>query len=104
MEWYRVKILSADPNAASRAKQLQDRFHTIFNAMGLPRDVAMFGSRDAESNYVLYFSPGAVQIARTLLEGFGGEPIEAPLLVDDIHLLVGHPAAREAMLQKPPWV
>jgi hypothetical protein len=50
--------------------------------------------------YYFYFSPGAAEIARSLLEAYSGDPCAAPIREEQTPvLLVGHSDAREALLR-----
>lgn len=79
---------------------MQDAFEALFRIHGAPSNAALFTSHDDRfEKYFFYFSPGAAEIARSLVEGYSGVPCSAP--VRDEHtpvLLVGHPDAREVLL------
>jgi hypothetical protein len=98
MSWYKVTLLPKDVGIGGKAKVLQDRFEALFMASSAPKDVAMFTNHDEDfAGYFYYFSPGAVTIAKDLIESYSGITC-APPVRDEVNLLVGHSGAREALL------
>jgi hypothetical protein len=91
---------ASDCGMHGKARTMQDAFHALFAMNGSPPDAALFVSRDDRfENYHFYFSPGAAQIARALMDKYSAEPCPAPLR-DEYRpvLLVGHAEARETLL------
>jgi hypothetical protein len=82
---------------------MQDAFDALFRMNGSPQNAALFVSRDDRfENYFFYFSPGAAEIARSMIEAYSGEWCPCP--VREEHrpvILVGHPDALETVLRAP---
>jgi hypothetical protein len=96
--WYRVSIAAAE--CGTKAAILQNDFETLYSINGAPNGAALFRSEKQESeNSIFYFSPGAVAIARGLIQHFSGEPCEAPSNADNPTLLVGHTGEREVLIK-----
>jgi hypothetical protein len=75
-QWYKVTIPAAERN--TRGKILQNDFDTLFAINGRPKDAALFRYPEGVSDtHSFYFSPGAVAIARGLIQHFSGEPCQA---------------------------
>jgi hypothetical protein len=74
---------------------LQKAFETLFLANQWPSGAAMFASVDTLAHQ-FYFSPGAVEIARDLLDGYAGKECAQPQ-VSDLVLLVGNREWREVI-------
>jgi hypothetical protein len=89
-QWYRVIVPAAERN--TRAKTIQDDFQTLYSINGTPNGAALFTCPATASGCdSLYFSPGAVAIARGLILHFSGEPCPPPVAEgDNPVLLVGH--------------
>src|SRR6478609_7691352 len=98
--WYRVTMPASDCTTHGKARTMQDAFYALFAMNGYPHKAALFVSRDNRfQNYHFYFSPGAVEIARALIEGYSAEPCLAPVREEYRPvLLVGDPDARETLL------
>jgi hypothetical protein len=75
--WYSIS-LSTVQVAAGRIGTIQDAFAKIFIGLGAPRDAGMFGSL-ALGDHTLFFSPGAVRIAKPILDYYGAVECAAPL-------------------------
>jgi hypothetical protein len=84
-----------------KAKTMQDAFEALFQINGAPTNATLFTSHDEHfEKYYFYFSPGAAEIARSLLEAYSGDPCAAPIREEQTPvLLVGHSDAREALLR-----
>jgi hypothetical protein len=101
--WYKVAFPASEIASGGKANALQQAFETFFTQHHAPLNAALFTSRDARvTNYFYYFSPGAADIAKPLIESYGGVPTSPPILSDDTILLVGHSDARQNLLQSPP--
>ena len=97
-QWYRVIIRAAD--CGTKAAILQNDFETLYTINGAPNGAAMFSTGDEKSDAsTFYFSPGAVAIARGLIQHFSGEPCSVPSDGDSPILLVGRAGEREALLR-----
>jgi hypothetical protein len=100
-QWYVVTLPAADCGMHGKAKTMQDAFEALFDIHGAPNNAALFTSHDEHfQKYYFYFSPGAAEIARSLVEAYSGVACAAP--IRDEHtpvLLVGHSNAREALLR-----
>jgi hypothetical protein len=93
-QWYQVTIPAAE--CGTRAKLLQNDFETLFTINDTPNGAALFTSRDENAeNQHFYFSPGAVAIARGLIQHFSGKPYGTP--VANATLLVGHAGERDVL-------
>ena len=98
MSWYKVTLLPKDAGVGGRAKSLQAALEILFMANAAPLDAAMFTNHDDDfKNYFYYFSPGAAQIARNLIEIYAGVQCSAPPR-QGTALLVGHSGAHETLL------
>lgn len=98
LKWYRVIIPAAE--YGTKAAILQNDFETLYTINGTPNGAAMFSMQGEKSETSpFYFSPGAVAIARGLIQHFSGEPCEAPSNADSPTLLVGRAGEREALLR-----
>lgn len=95
MSWYKVKM-SVDDVTSNKHAQLQEAFEACFYATLSPRDAALFHSTSIHQDLTLYFSPGAVRVAQSLIARYGGIPCEAPPA--STGLLVGRDNARERLL------
>jgi hypothetical protein len=94
-QWFKVTLPATECGIGGRA--LQNDFETLFTINDTPKDAALFGSKDVEHCF-FYFSPGAVAIARGLIQHFGGVPSPPPF--EDKYtplLLVGHADALEML-------
>src|SRR6266568_499255 len=97
-QWYRVIIPTAE--FGTKAAILQNDFETLYTINGTPNGAAMFGTQDEKSEAsTFYFSPGAVAIARGLIQHFSGEPCSVPSDVDRPILMVGRAGEREVLLK-----
>ena len=98
-QWYKVTMRAAD--CGMHGKATQDAFEALFEINGTPNSAALFTSHDEHfEDYCFYFSPGAAEIARSLVDAYSGVPCAAP--IRDEHtpvLLVGNFNAREALLR-----
>lgn len=83
----------------TQGKSLQNDFETLFEINDTPNGAALFTLR-GEEEHVFYFSPGAVAIARGLIQHFSGKPCPAPVMEgNNPVLLVGHRDEREILLR-----
>lgn len=97
-QWYRVTVPAAE--CSTKAAILQNDFETLYTINGAPNGAALFTGRDEKSeNSIFYFSPGAVAIARGLIQHFSGEPCSVPSDADSPILLVGRTGEREVLLK-----
>jgi hypothetical protein len=93
--WFRVSLPAAEYQ--TKGKILQNDFESLFELNGAPNDAALFAAKDFD-HYFFYFSPGAVAIARGLIQHFGGVPFLPPS--EDKYtpfLLVGHADAAKLL-------
>ena len=98
--WYKITLPASEVGIGGKASDLQKAFEVVFLKHAAPLDAALFSNYDENfENHFFYFSPDAFQIARPLIESLGGVACSAPMLSDDVHLLVGHSGAREALLR-----
>lgn len=99
-DWYKVELPLKECGLGGKADQLQKAFEVMFLTRYSPMDAALFELHDdkLESN-TFYFSPAAFALVSVLIERFGGQVCDPPSLSDRLVLLVGHPGAREALLQ-----
>jgi hypothetical protein len=97
-QWYRVTLPAAE--CGTKAAILQNDFETLYKLNGAPNGAALFTSREEESKTShFYFSPGAVAIARGLIQHFSGEACSPPMADADIpKLLVGRNDERDILL------
>jgi hypothetical protein len=79
--WYKVTFPASEIGSGGKVNALQQAFETLFTQHRAPSNAALFTSPDATlANYFYYFSPGAADIAKPLIESFGGLPSPAPIL------------------------
>jgi hypothetical protein len=99
VQWYKVMVPAAERN--SRGKTIQNDFETLYSINGTPNGAALFSCpATAPDSDCFYFSPGAVAIARGLIQHFSGEPCPPPLAEgDNPVLLVGHREERDLLLR-----
>jgi hypothetical protein len=76
MSWYKVE-LTPEEISNSRYIALQETFEDLFAAADSPKGAAMVES-SIPTDYIYYFSPGAVTIAMPLITAFNGVPCSAP--------------------------
>jgi hypothetical protein len=94
-QWYQVTIPAAE--CGIKAKRLQNDFEILFTINDTPNGAALFTRHDENAeNQHFYFSPGAVAIARGLIQYFSGKPCGTPLA--NATLLVGHAGERDVLL------
>ena len=96
MAWHKV-LISVDQVVSGIEIQIQNQFEILFMAAGTPKDMALFGSGIKDHGVELYFSPGALQYAKGLIQLYNGTECEKPT-ANDIALLVGHADARKRLL------
>ncbi len=77
--WYKVTLPFAEAGIAGKAMALQNAFGELLIASGGVRDAAMFSNRDENYEWCFYyFSPGAVRLAKPLIDAYGGVTCPAP--------------------------
>jgi hypothetical protein len=82
---------ASDCTMRGKARTMQDAFYALFAMNGSPRNAALFVSRDDRfENYHFYFSPGAAEIARALIEGYSAEPCSTPVREEYRPVVAGH--------------
>jgi hypothetical protein len=90
-QWFTVTVPAAE--CGTKARILQNDFEALYTVNRAPNDAALFTITSLEHSS-FYFSPGAVTIARGLIQQFGGVPSAPPSEQEhSLVLLVGHPAA-----------
>ena len=96
--WYKVTLPFTEAGVNGKVKSLQEAFRFLFTANVASKNAAMFGNRNEDlKNYFCYFSPDAVQIARIVIQTYGGVKCSAPMR-GSVHLLVGHADAGDTLL------
>src|SRR5437868_3415263 len=100
-QWYRVMLPVSECGVHGKAKTMQDAFEALFQINGAPNNAALFTSHDDHfKKYYFYFSPGAAEIARSLVDAYSALACAAPIREENTPvLLVGHANAREALLR-----
>ncbi len=95
MKWYCVFL---DEHRLARREQdcLVRQFQALYERVG-NEDMALFSASHPGHGMDLYFSPESVQVARGLIDYYGGQPSSPPPL-SKVHTLVGHQGARERLL------
>src|SRR5258708_5813860 len=101
MSWYKVTLPSEESGLAGKAETLQNAFADLWSANKGPKDAAMF-SQNSENlkDIFCYFSPGAMRIARTLIESYGAVPCPAPRQGTGVNLSAGDAGALEMLLPR----
>jgi len=87
MGWQCVTF-SDDQLSVSRHIVLRDTFDIFFKASDSPLDAALFDSAEFPHR-MIYFSPGAIRIAPSLAEKFGGIACTPPSR-SEVRFLIGH--------------
>lgn len=103
--WYKITLLFEDCGIAGKGQQLQDAFARIFITHGgKPWTAALFSQRsDDFENVFYYFSPDAMQIARSLIEDWKAVPCEQPprpTIENHVSLAVGDARVFELLWPK----
>lgn len=94
--WYKVTLPYG--KSAALANQLQLAFEIAWEAHGSQPDAALFTNHDSGHDHeFIYFSPGAAEIAKSIIRKFEGVACLPPERGGTM-LLVGHPDARESLL------
>ncbi len=96
MQWHKVTFTLNDIGSG-KAVQLQDSFTQLWTDKSAPKDAALFSSRFDGKKSILYFSPGAVRVAHSLVESYAGVPCETP--PRNSVFLVGHQDAKAKLLE-----
>lgn len=90
-DWYKVTF--AADECGTKAAILRNDFETLFTINGSPNGAALFSAISRE-HQLFYFAPGAVALARGLIERFDGVPSPAPDEHEDtLVLLIGQPTS-----------
>lgn len=98
--WYKVTFGPKDLNLGGKARSLRRLFEQVFIAKHAPRDAAMFTNCDDNVEiYCYYFSPGAVAIAKRLIENHDGVTCLPPKR-NEVALVVGHADSCERLLSE----
>ena len=99
--WYRVTLPYSEAGMAGKGRLLQDAFEVSFMSDHAPADAALFTRRsDDFENVFYYFTPGAVRIAKGMIDSLRGVACSAPEYDDQIALLVDHADAHDRFLNK----
>jgi hypothetical protein len=89
-QWFTVTVPAAE--CGTKARILQNDFEALYTVNRAPKDAALFTITSPEHSS-FFFSPGAVTIARGLIQQFGGVPSAPPSEHEhSLVLLVGLPA------------
>jgi cytochrome c biogenesis protein CcdA len=97
MSWYKVTMPMTDWEPNKRGQELINSFGSMLIANGGPIDAAMFFQKsDDRSEVSFYFSPHAVDIARTLISAYGAIPCSAPFF-GTVNVAVGDARAVELL-------
>jgi len=69
MSWHKVS-LSNDQIVSGEGVRLQEAFEAIFMGLKTPNDMAMFGSKNADSDFnkEYYFSPDSHGLFKAIIE------------------------------------
>jgi hypothetical protein len=78
--WYKITFPYAECGVGGKGQRLQDAFTAILIAHGgKPWTAALFSQRSEDFEQMFYyFSPGAMQIARVLIESYKPVPCNQP--------------------------
>ncbi len=99
MTWYCV-FLDEHRVAQGEDRCLVRQFQALYERAG-NEAVALFSAAHPGHGMDLYFSPESVQVARGLIEYYGGTPCEPPDC-HNVHTLVGQQGARSRLLAHGP--
>ena len=75
--WYKVAFPASEIASGGKANALQQAFETFLTQQHAPLNAALF----------LLLLPGAADIAKPLIESYGGVPTSAPILSDNTLLV-----------------
>jgi len=105
MSWHKVTLPFKDCGIAGKGKQLQDAFGVLLVANGgRPKDAALFSQTSDDFEFVhYYFSPAAMQIAKELIERWGGERCPTPVRTLRFALEVGNAGALDMLPPPKDW-
>jgi hypothetical protein len=100
--WHKITLPYADSGVAGKGQRLKEAFMSRLMASGgQPKDAAMFWQQSEDFKEMFYyFSPGAMRVARLLIEGHGAVPCPAPLR-GTVNLAAGDAAAFELLWPSP---
>jgi hypothetical protein len=97
--WYKATLPFAECGIAGKGQKLQDAFAEVFIMNAGPWDAAMFSQRsDDFTKMFYYFTPGALRIARSLIEALGIVPCPVPLR-GSVSLAVGDARAFDMLTE-----
>jgi hypothetical protein len=75
-KWHRV-TLSAEEARDGKHVRLQRAFEPLFVRLGAPSEAGMFARWNGDS-FDYFFSPGAIEIAESIIRAYGGVECEPP--------------------------
>ncbi len=81
MEWYKVE-LSAEQMANGVTLELQNEFDKIWIDNKCPSGFALFFLKEPSVPSIIYISPLASNISKTLILKYNGQPCDSPLRAD----------------------
>jgi hypothetical protein len=78
-DWFKVTIAFGECGVGDKGQTLIDSFGRLLIESGGRYDAGMYSQRSEDFEKMFYyFSPGAMEIAGTIVNAFGGVPCSAP--------------------------
>ncbi len=92
MPWFKA-LLTYHQLAGEEPQALRKKFSEIWSDSDSPKEMALFCELDTSAEGLsVYFSPGCLPVAESLISSYSGSPCDRPKK-EDIAMLVGHPNA-----------
>jgi len=92
MPWFKA-LLTYQQLAGEEPQALRKKFSEIWSDSGSPKEMALFcETATSAEGLSVYFSPGCLPVAESLISTYTGTPCERPQK-EDLAMLVGSPDA-----------
>ena len=96
MPWFKA-LLTYHQLAGEEPQALRKKFYDIWIDSDSPKEMALFCELDTSAEGLsVYFSPGCLPVAESLISSYSGSPCDKPKK-EDTTVLVGHPNALHLM-------
>jgi len=96
MSWFKA-LLTYPQLAGDEPQALRKKFSEIWSDSGSPKEMALFCETDTtDEGLSVYFSPGSLPAAESLISSYSGAPCEKPKK-ESLAMLVGHPGALDLL-------
>jgi hypothetical protein len=78
MEWYKI-VMTESETATGKHTHLQEKFNSLYVTAIGPKGAVMVAKDDINTgDWVVFFSPKAVDIAKPLIDEYLAEPCDRP--------------------------